>query len=123
MPPVVGDPIYELWRLRYADGQPMVFVITYLPRVLFPDFEQEDFKDSSLYYLLETRYDKKVDWMSRTLEATLAGDYEAGLLGIHKGDPIQFFESVGYLKDNTPIEYSHARYRGKGSRFHFKLSR
>ena len=37
-------------------------------------------------------------------ESIVAGEYEAKLLDIKKGAPIQYFESIAYLIDNS-IEY------------------
>ncbi len=118
-----GEPVWELWRLRYADAVPVVINITYLPYHKCSDFVPEDFINNSLYAMLESKYGYNVAWVSRSMEAILAGDYEASLLDINKGAPLQYFESIAYLEDNTPIEFSLAKYRGDTNKFCFKLIR
>jgi GntR family transcriptional regulator len=59
----------------------------------------------------------------RDLEAVLAGEYEAELLKLEKGSPIQYIKSITYLSDRTPIEYSLAKYRGDRNKFTFEIER
>jgi GntR family transcriptional regulator len=76
-----------------------------------------------MYALLEKECGIPISSASRSLESTLAGEFEAKLLEIDKGSPIQYFESIAYLEDQTPIEYSLAKYRGDRNKFTFELKR
>jgi len=80
-----------------------------------------DFQSESLYDILRQVCGFTLLKAVRTLEAVLAGEYDAKLLGIEKGFPIQFIKTVTYLTDETPIEYSLAKYRGDRSRFTYEL--
>lgn len=118
-----GDRVIRLSRLRYAGGEPIVFVVTYLPYEKCPDLVDRDLESGSIYEILENDCKLAISRASRSLESILADDFEAKLLNIEKGAPIQYFETVAYLADDTPVEYSLAKYRGDRNKFTFELKR
>lgn len=115
--------VVRLARLRYADGEPLVTLASYLPEERLPNILTVDFERVQLYDLIEETYGYTIGYAVRSLEAWIAGAYEAHLLSIREGDPIQFIETTTYLVDGTPIEFSRAEYRGDRNRFTFMLSR
>ncbi|KLU62277.1 HTH-type transcriptional repressor YvoA [Peptococcaceae bacterium CEB3] len=115
--------IIQLLRLRFADKEPIVIVNTYLPYDRCPNLLERDLEKVSLYETLEKEYGLTIYQANRTLEATVAGEYEANLLRVEKGAPIQFLETIAYLGDGTPIEFSLAKYRGDCHKFFFNLKR
>ena len=117
----IGDEVVQLRRLRFTDGQPIVIVVTHLPCALVRDITTKDLASNSMYDILARDFNLKIDHAIRTLEATVAGEYEAKLLGVKLGAPVQFIETVTYLVDETPIEFSHAFYRGDLNKFSFEL--
>ncbi|MBZ4645446.1 MAG: GntR family transcriptional regulator, N-acetylglucosamine utilization regulator [Petroclostridium sp.] len=120
--PIESD-VVQLRRLRFANDEPIVVVVTYLPYEKCPGIITKNLENESLYKILENEYGLTLASATRTLESVLAGEYEAKLLQIEKGAPIQFFESITYLADGTPIEYSLAKYRGDRNKFTFELKR
>jgi len=118
-----GSEVIVLNRLRYADDEPIVFVVTYLPYKLCSGILNHDMESESIYEILENECNLPVAGARRSLESTLAGEFEARLLNIAKGAPIQYFESVAYLEDGTPVEYSLAKYRGDRNKFTYELKR
>ncbi|MCX8130613.1 MAG: GntR family transcriptional regulator [Clostridia bacterium] len=119
----LGSKIIKLSRLRFANEDPIVFVVTYLPYEKCPDIMSKDLENNSLYEILENEYSLVISSVTRHLESKLAGEYDSDLLAIEKGAPIQFFESIAHLADSTPIEYSLAKYRGDRNKFTFVLER
>jgi GntR family transcriptional regulator len=119
----VGSEVIHLKRLRFANNIPIVLVVTFLPPEKLPDILSRDFENESLYRIIEQDYGYTIDRATRTLEAWVAGEDEAELLEIKEGDPIQFIETIAYLTDGTPIEYSLAQYRGDKSEFTFELKK
>lgn len=115
--------VIQISRLRFANDEPNVFVVTYIPYNKCSGLVSEDLENCSLYEILEKKYNLKISNVTRVLESTIAGEYEAKLLKIDKGAPIQFFESIAYLENGTPIEYSLAKYRGDRNKFTFELKR
>ncbi|GAK54811.1 transcriptional regulator [Candidatus Vecturithrix granuli] len=117
-----GSEVIKLTRLRFADNVPIVLVVTFLPFDKLPDILSKDFENDSLYHIIEKEYGYKIERAKRTLEARIATE-EAKLLEIKKGDPIQFIQTIAYLDDGTPIEFSLAEYRGDKSEFTFELKK
>ena len=58
----------------------------------------------------------------RYIEAVLANESEAMLLGIERGAPLVMLDSISFSEDGNLIEYYHALHRGDRSRFEVELS-
>ena len=116
-----GTDIIYLERLRFADGEPIVHVQTSLSHDRLEGLEKKPFETHSLYEIIEQEYGYTIDHAVRTLEADLAREPLADLLNVPEGAPIQFIETVAYLSDDTPIEYSRAHYRGDRNKFTYTL--
>jgi len=111
-----------LERLRFADGEPLVWVETYLSpeltRLLDVDYTTE-----SLYDAVNTHYNIQAKSADRFFEAIVAGSTEAKILGVKKGSPLCFVKTLTYDQNNNPIEFSIARYRGDKSKFMVRIAR
>ncbi len=122
MIPKASDVI-RLRRLRSVNGEPLVLDLSFLPSELLPNMLAKDMTDESLYRVIEGDFNLRIDRAARRLEAMVAGEYEAKMLDIKPGAPIQYIETVTYLKNGRPIEFSQARYRGDKTNFSFTLMR
>lgn len=114
--PEKSQVIY-LYRKRFADGNPIVLVETYLPYEDCAFLLGKDLGQESLYSNLARSENTEIYCVKRMVEAVEANANDAKLMGIKKGKPVQFFETIGYNVFGKPIEYSLARYRGDSSRF------
>jgi GntR family transcriptional regulator len=115
--------IIQLRRLRYANKEPIVYVVTYLPYSRCALILDKNLEHESLYEILEQECGLSLLKATRELEAVIAGEYEAALLQIEIGSPLQYIKSLTYLADEAPIEYSLAKYRGNRSKFSFELTK
>jgi len=118
-----GAPVIKVDRLRFVNGEPLVWVITYLPYEICPPLLEEDLNLQSLYALLEEKYGLQIVRGRRTLEAVAANEYEAHVLEVNVGAPLMLLNSVSYLADGRPVEYFHALHRGDRSKFEVALVR
>jgi GntR family transcriptional regulator len=117
LPP--GAPVYELRRLRLANGAPLSVQTAYLPAQLCPELEDHDLS-SSLYRLLETSYGLRL-WTGReTLRARGATLAEAQWLHVKKGAPVMAAERLTYSSTGLAVEYLEAVWRG--DRYDFKVT-
>ena len=116
-----NQDVYFLQRLRFADDEPIVLVNTALPAALFPHLDRHDLARESLYGIVHDAYAMQVYKARRSLEAVAADEDAALHLGLKRGDPLQYIETVTYLADQTPFEYSNAWYRGDRNKFAFEL--
>ncbi len=112
------EPVVELERLRFINGQPWVVVTTYIPAALVPGLARHDLGgDASLYQLLKEGYGLPITAAVRTVEATIAGPRDAALLRIEEGDPLLVLRSVSLTVGDRPLEYFIAHHRGDQSAF------
>jgi GntR family transcriptional regulator len=118
-----GEPVVLLSRLRFLDGVPEVFVVTYLLERMCPGLTSEDFSNQSLYALLASRYGHIIARGTRSIEAVGLTKTQAELLQAPTGSPALLLKSVGMLADGAPLEYYVAIHRGDRARFLVQLVR
>jgi GntR family transcriptional regulator len=85
--------------------------------------EHEDLTDRSLYELLERKYDVRLVRGRRVVEASVAGQRLARLLGVRRHDPLLVLRSVSVDDRARPVESFVAFHRGDRSRFEVDLHR
>ncbi len=112
-----GDKVIFLKRRRFADNLPIVIVDTYLPYHICQFVLDKDLKLNSLYDILSEKEKTKVVTSLRIVQAVGANEEVSELLGISKGSPVQFFESISSNAFGDKIEYSQASYRGDKNKF------
>ena len=115
--------VVDIERLRFIDDEPIQLVTTYIPYHIFPPLATVDLTHRSLYEFLEKEGGIYLTRGTRYIEAVLANQTEAALLGIERGAPLLMLDSVSYAENNLPIEYYHALHRGDRSRFEVELVR
>jgi len=120
-----SEKLLYLERVRYTDGEPIVYLETYLPYQLFSEFLTKDLEHNSMYMLMEELKNLKVDRVQREIEAVNATTNVAKLLEINKGKAVCLVTTVAYANDteSIPVEYSVARYRGDRNKFSIELYR
>ncbi|WP_122646115.1 GntR family transcriptional regulator [Enterococcus mediterraneensis] len=117
----LGERVYKLTRLRYAEEKPIVLVISYIPYKLFPQFQEVDFTKEKMYQVFEDM-GHPIRTVTRKLEVIKADETISDLLDIAEDDPLFYFHTQGFSDDHLPIEYSISKYRGDINYFVFELS-
>jgi DNA-binding GntR family transcriptional regulator len=107
-----GEAVHVIVRVRRVEQEPILVSTTYIPHSLCPPLAREDLANCSLYALLRDKYQLTIARGERRLEAIAAGPWEARLLDIALGSPLLSLDSVAYLPDGRPFEYSVALQRG-----------
>ncbi len=111
----LGDRVYEIVRVRLADGEPVALERSVFPAEAFPGLLEGPL-ESSLYELMRGRYaDVPVRAVER-LEPTLAGVEDAAALGIAPGAPMMLVERTAYGASGRPLERSRDLFRGDRTR-------
>ncbi|GAB2577854.1 GntR family transcriptional regulator [Microlunatus antarcticus] len=118
----VGARTIVLERLRLVDDEPWVLATTYLPYDVAPGLLDDDLTQHSLYALLEQKYGVELTHGRRRVEAEVASDTLAGLLGISPGAAVLVLRSTSYAGER-PVEVFVAYHRGDRSRFEVTLKR
>ena len=108
-----NDRVLKIWRLRYADGEPMCIMTNYIRSSLVPGMLEEGFgSEESLYAVLESRYNIKIARADEFLEARQANKREAELLRIPAGSALLCIRRVTYDDSDIPFELVTAASRG-----------
>lgn len=118
-----GTQVIDIQRLRFINDEPIQLVTTYIPYEICPQLAKVDLSNRSLYEFLEMECGIFIARGRRYIEAVLANETEASILGIEWGAPLLMLDSVSYSQDGKPIEYYHALHRGDRSRFEVELVR
>ncbi|MDR4946459.1 GntR family transcriptional regulator [Neobacillus cucumis] len=112
----LGDPVNKLERIRYVDGTPLQYEVSYIPWHKAPGLSQEEC-EISLYRLLEKEFGLQVKRTVENLEIIVADEFMSKKLQIPNGSPCFSIETFAYLGDGTIIEYSRSVFRGDRSNF------
>ena len=117
------DEVIKLRRLRIVDNVPLILLVDYLPADSMIGILQYDMEKESLADLIERLTGNNICYSDRVMDAITADEYEARMLQIKKGAPIQHMQIITYLTDGTPIHYASAMYRGDRCSFSFTLQK
>ena len=113
-----GESIFELVRLRIADGEEVMYEKTYLPAKKFPNLSKKDLLKNSLYGILESRY-KLVFTKALERFSVLSADTKtAEILKIPENSPLIKLQRWTYTGIEI-IEYTVSSVRG--DRFEFEV--
>lgn len=103
------ENVWEIKRVRYAEGEPVSYMITYMPVKMFPNLKRSNC--NSLYTYLE-ECGCKVFSANRTIEAIIANEELMELLKLDYEAPILHIEQVATLQSGKIFEYSHTYHYG-----------
>lgn len=116
------DPVYEIKRIRLADGVPMALETTYIPAKLVQGITEE-IVHQSLYAHIEKQLNLRIDHASQVIESSIANDLEARYLNINNGAPIMLIQRNSFLEDGTPVELVKSSYRADRYKFIIHMKR
>ena len=116
-----GAMMVKLERLRLADGIPLALATDYLPHHLCPDLLERDMATQSLYAVLRSHYGLKLARARQTVQAALANQREADLLGLSRPSAVLRMERTAFLNNDQVIVYAKTAYRGDRYIFHVVL--
>jgi GntR family transcriptional regulator len=109
------DRVYEVRRIRLADGRPVALEHSLFPAATFPGLLAAPL-DGSLYELLEVRYGQRPHRARESLEPVTAGARDAEALEVREGAPLMLVERTAYAVTGQPLEYARDLFRGDRTR-------
>lgn len=110
-----GALVYELHRIRFADGKPVAIERTSYPAERIPGLLDRRL-DGSMYEILRSEYGLHPIRAVEYLEPILAGPDEVTNLQVDEGAPLLYVERVAYDAEGTPLEFSRDVFRGDRTR-------
>ncbi|HUH98769.1 MAG TPA: GntR family transcriptional regulator [Anaerolineales bacterium] len=115
----IGNPIYRVAILRFANRVPVVLERVFIPSARCPDLEEWDLEKSSIYDLLTEAYHIDPCFSSQTLEAVAAADTVAQQLRVDEGFPLLMLSRIVFEKGaQRPVVFSQDFLRSDYARIH-----
>jgi GntR family transcriptional regulator len=117
-----GHPVYELERLRLADGEPMALETLYLDAERFAGIDARLTATASVYQLLREGYGVDLAGGTAAIECVLASPHHADLLACEPRAPLLCLTQRSWGPDGIPVELVRSVYRGDRYRFATELA-
>ncbi|UAL48946.1 GntR family transcriptional regulator [Sutcliffiella horikoshii] len=115
-------PVYEIKRIRLADGEPMALETNYLSANLVKGLTEEEVK-ASIYSYVEEKLGLRITHAEQLIESVRASEEHEKLLFIEKDHPMLYIQRNTFLHDGTPLELVKSVYRGDRYKFQIKMER
>jgi len=117
-----GTDVQHAVRVRSLDGEPMSYLVTYVPADIGKQYDREDLDTKPLLLLLELA-GVKVASARQTISASLADSEVANALSVHAGTPLIEVRRVVRDSLGRPVEYIRVLYRPDIYRFEMSMNR
>ncbi|MGH2871250.1 MAG: GntR family transcriptional regulator, partial [Solirubrobacteraceae bacterium] len=106
-----GALMFEIVRVRLADGEPISFERAVFPADRFPNLLDRSLS-GSIYELLHSDYELAPREAEERIELVGAGAAEARLLGVPRGASLVAITRTAWSDNGVPFERSHDLFRG-----------
>jgi len=116
-----NEKVWEIYRSRTANGEPISLQRVFFPHRLLPDLDQKNISGSFYEMWLKEYHIVPFDG-EQTIRTRLATAKEADLLQIGKYSPIFEITRVTYDVNGSPFEYLISVWRGDRYDFYVRLS-
>ncbi len=107
----LDETVYEIVRIRLADGDPVALERSAFPSRRFPGLLERPL-DGSLYALLGEHYGQFPVRALERLEPIVADDEQAEALKVARHSPLMMVERTAFSSAGTPVEFAHDIFRG-----------
>ncbi|MEX3007765.1 GntR family transcriptional regulator [Hoeflea sp. TYP-13] len=114
-----GTEVQKAVRVRRLDGQPMSYLVTFVPQDIGSKYDRDDLNTKPLLHLLE-RAGVDVASARQTISATICDSEVAGVLESPAGAPLIEVRRVVRDRNDRPVEYIRVLYRP--DLYHFEMS-
>jgi GntR family transcriptional regulator len=116
-----GEDVWEIFRIRSANDEPISLQRAFLPVHLMPDLIEKDLR-GSFYDIWKNFYDIQPQDGEQTIRTRPATEEEASLLKINESAPIFEITRITFDINGTPFEYLISLWRGDRYDFFVRLS-
>jgi GntR family transcriptional regulator len=107
-----GEGLYEIERVRFADGAPVAVEMVHIPEYLCPNLDRFNLVTQSLYRILEENYQLVLSHCKEEISAARPNRAQRKLLSIPASAAVLVVKRRGYTERDTPVELGITSYRG-----------
>lgn len=113
----VGEKVHKIERIRYADGNAIMFNIAFMPVEIGAKIAAEDLAHHGIFPLLESKYRIPLIEADYQLEAATPPRLVQKALGLGRHDPVFLVHRTAFTEGRRPISYTLLYYRGDSFRY------
>jgi GntR family transcriptional regulator len=106
------DPIYEIQRVRLADGVPIALESVQVPAAMCPLLERFNLVDHSFYQILEENYGIELARSEEEISALQPNATQKKLLALPRNVAVLHVKRRTFTSDGRPLELAVTTYRG-----------
>jgi len=118
-----NDEVVSFKRVAIVDGEPLAYIVNYLPRDIGMKIYEEDeaLTFRPIAYLLRERYGISLTRADQTIDAVLAEPEVAAALDFPIGSPLLRIERTLFAR-KRPIQFTRSWYRSDRHKYAVTLS-
>ena len=109
-----GADVFQLNRIRLANGQPVAVEYAYINLEILPDIHKENFDDLSLFDVMRHHFGVYPVWAEAEIEARLVSKQEAEWLDMQLKQAVLVAHRLTFTEEFHPIEVVDSIYPGDG---------
>jgi len=118
----VGNPVYEIQRLRFLNREPISVDQSYFPVELGERLIREDLATRDVFVILENDFGLHLTHADVQIEAISADEFLARQLRIAESSPLLRIERLTYA-DEQPIDFEFLYFRGDAFQYRLRIDR
>ena len=116
-----NEEVIAIKIVKKLEGIPVVVLMSYLPVRIAPEMTASDLESSTIYDVLEMKYNIKLIRAKEYLDPIVADEYYSELLDVEVNTPLFMTERISYTDFDRPIEYRKCVIRSDKFRFSVEL--
>jgi len=107
-----GQKVYEIFRLRLNDGEPLAVELACIPERLCPGLERFDLAKNSLVQILRESFGLQLESCETEFTAEIPNAQVRKLLGLTTHSAVLVANRKTFADDGHPVELCRSTYRG-----------
>lgn len=119
----LAEEVIEIERIRYADKEPVMFNLTFLPKYIGEKIIKEDLETMPIFKLIEKGCGVPLVEADYQLEAAIFPEYIQKALGLSINLPALLVRRTSYTTGQRPIDYTQLYYRSDRFRYAVHVQR
>ncbi|MDU7904545.1 MAG: GntR family transcriptional regulator [Peptostreptococcaceae bacterium] len=117
-----NEMIYRVERLRYIEDEPFGLEISYIPKYICTNLENDLKTRNSLYSIINDVYNHKMKRAEQIIEPIMLTKEESKILKQCEGDLALKLKRTSYIDGDIPVEYTISIFRSDKYQYEITLN-